>query len=423
MADSVQVAVFEGGELKLPATGERPREVVLALGMGRILAKVVRVGEGEDAVATALPQLQAMSPFPDEPLTVGIETLRESGEGRVVLAAALPEGAAEDIGEALDAAKVNPVRIDAIALGALRERWSEIDKGQVPSAEGQGPRAEGQGAVRRVVLVKEVDDIALFVMDGDVPVALRAIAPGDDMRRSVMLTLLEAEDFAGGAEIAEIVTMGGVPQEGLEAFGPIREVACADDVGVVGVAERSQEEHSLNMLPESWQEMLDETRFKAKLVKFLAVAGGIWLLVMGVLFGVPVVYGYMTDHQKALMKEHSRKYQEVREMREKVRLVQKYSDHSRGALEIMKAISDRLPAGVELTSWNFKRDEGVKFSGEATAAPAVYQLKNDLLEMAEVGEDGEPGARIFADVRLTGPTKAKGKERFDIECLYEKEEE
>ena len=78
---------------------------------------------------------------------------------------------------------------------------------------------------------------------------------------------------------------------------------------------------------------------------------------------------------------------------------------------------------MELTSWNFKRDEGVKFSGEATAAPAVYQLKNQLLEMAEVGEDGEPGERIFADVRLTGPTKAKGKERFDIECLYEKEEE
>lgn len=379
------------------------------MGLGRILAKVVRVGEGEDASEVALPLLQAMSPFPDEPLTVGVETLRESGEGRVVLAAALPEGAAEDIGEALDAAKVNPVRIDALALGALRERWSEI--------------SQGGGNVRRVVLVKEADDIALFVMDGDIPVALRAIAPGDDMRRSMMLALLEAEDFAGAAELSEIVVLGDVPRDGLETFAPIRDVACADDVGVMGVAERSSEEHSLNALPDSWREMLEETRFKAKLVKFLAIAGGIWLLIMGVLFGVPVVYGYMTDHQKALMKEHSRKYQEVREMREKVRLVQKYSDHSRGALEIMKAISDRLPADVELTSWNFKRDEGVKFSGEAIAAPSVYQFKNDLLEMAEVGEDGEPGARIFADVRLTGPTKAKGKERFDIECLYENEEE
>lgn len=408
MADSVQVAVYEGGELKVPATGESTREVVLALGAGRILAKVVRVADGEDAAAVALPLLQAMSPYPDEPLTVGVETLRESGEGSVVLAAALPEGAADDIGEALDAAKVNPVRIDALSLGALRERWSEIVKG---------------GGGRRIVLVKEADDTALFVLDGDMPVAVRSVAPGDDMRRAVMLSLLEAEDFAGGAELAEIVVLGAVPREGLETFGAaIREVACADDVGVAGVADRSVEEHSLNILPDSWREMLMETRFKAKLVKFLAIAGGIWLLVMGVLFGVPVVYGYMTDHQKALMKEHSRKYNEVREMREKVKLVQKYSDHSRGALEIMKAISDRLPQGVELTSWGFKRDEGVKFSGEADAAPAVYKFKNDLLDMAEVLEDGEPGERIFADVRLTGPTKAKGKERFDIECLYKNDE-
>lgn len=414
MADSVQVAVYEGGELKIPATGERPREVVLALGLGRFLARVVRVGEGEDAADVARPLLQSMSPYPDAQLTVGVETLREGAEGRLVLAAALPEDAADDIGEALDAAKVNPVRIDALALGALRERWSEIGK--------QAPEGGG-GAVRRVVLVKEADDTALFVMDGDVPVALRAVAPGDDMKRAVMLALLEAEDFGGGGSLAEIVTLGSVEVEGLEAFGPIRAVACADDVGVAGVAERSQEESALNALPDSWREMLDETRFKAKLVKFLAIAGGVWLLVMGVLFGVPVVYGYMTDHQKALMKEHSRKYREVKEVREKVRLVQKYSDHSRGALEILKAISDRLPADVELTSWNFKRDEGVKFSGEAAAAPAVYQFKNDLLEMATIGEDGEPGERIFADVRLTGPTKAKGKERFDIECLYQKEEE
>ena len=358
MADSVQVAVYEGGELKVPATGEKPKEVVLALGAGRILAKVVRVAEGEDAAAVALPQMQAMSPYPDEPLTVGVETLRESGDGRIVLAAALPEGAADDIGEALDAAKVNPVRIDALSLGALRERWGEIDK--------------GQGMVRRVVLVKEADDIALFVIDGDAPVVMRSVAPGDDMKRAVMLSLLEAEDFAGGAELSEIVILGAVEREGLEPFGvEIREVACADDVGVAGVEERSLDAQSLNVLPASWQEMLDETRFKAKLVKFLAIAGGIWLLIMGVLFGVPVVYGYMTDHQKALMKEHSRKYKEVREMREKVRLVQKYSDHSRGALEIMKAISDRLPSGVELTSWSFNRDTGVKFSGEAVAAPSV----------------------------------------------------
>ena len=56
-------------------------------------------------------------------------------------------------------------------------------------------------------------------------------------------------------------------------------------------------------------------------------------------------------------------------MRDKVKVVQKYSDHSRGALEIMKAVSDCLPlpdgadsSCIELSSWSFKREDGVRFS-------------------------------------------------------------
>ncbi len=438
MADSIQVAVFENGELKRPATGEATKEVVLALPLGRLLVKPFKIpaeSSQDDPAAAISATLQSMSPYPDEPLTVGMETLREDVAGKIVLAAALPESAADDIGEALDAAKVNPVKIDARILGALRERWGEI----VKTGEDK----------RRIVALREDSATSLAVLDGEIPVALRSVADGEDMRRAIVLALIEAEDFAGERELAEAVALGSldaaVPEtaqdgadgaegaarpvalpapgawlEELGKFASVREVPCADDVGFAGVAERALDQATLNALPESWRQMLLETRFKAKLVKSLAIAGGIWLAIIIVLFGVPVVYGFMTDHQKALMKEHSRKYQEVREMREKVRLVQKYSDHSRGALEILKAVSDRLPEGVELTSWSFKRDEGARFSGEAVAAPAVYQLKNDLLEMKE---DGEDGARIFADVRLTGPTKAKGKERFDIECLYEKNEE
>jgi hypothetical protein len=106
-------------------------------------------------------------------------------------------------------------------------------------------------------------------------------------------------------------------------------------------------------------------------------------------------------------------------MREKVKLVKKYSDHTCGALEIMKALSDRLPEGIELSSWHFERndsensDGGVTVSGEADSAALVYQFKNSLIESG-----------MFARVELQGPSAGRGgRQRFDIECLFEAEED
>ena len=400
MADNVQIAAYEGGALTVRSTGERSGEAVLALPLNRLLAKMIRVPaeHQEDPSAFAAPILQAMSPYPDEPLTVSCERVRESEDGVVVLAVALPESATDDIAEALDAEKLNVTRVDALALGRLRVLWPKLN--------------DGRTGLRRLVLLKSVDCVSLFVLDDDLPSAVRALSNESDLRREVMLSLLEAEDFGGSRPLAEIVVVGEVETEALASFAPVRKVEAEDD-SIQGVVDRTLDPSSLNAIPESWQEVLEETRFKAKLKRFLTIAGCIWALIMGILFGVPIVYGFMTDHQKNLSKEHSRKYAEVKEMREKVRLVQKYSDHSRGALEVLKAVSDRLPEGVELNSWNFRREEGVKFAGESDDASGVYTLKDRLLD-----------TKVFAEVILTGPSAGKGgKQRFDIDCRYATEDQ
>ena len=406
MADSVQVAAFEGGELRVMASKEKSNEAVLGLPLSRLIVKMVRVPEESrgDPSAFAAPILQAMSPYPDEPLTVSCETVRETERGMVVLAAALPESASDDIAEALDAKKLNVTRIDALALGTLRGVWSAL----------------GQGDERRLVLIGGPDCISAVVIDGDMPSAIRAISSQSDMKREVMLSLLEAEDFGGARDLSEIVCVGEVPSDGLETFAPIRKIEVGEDAALVGVAERALEPDSINALPASWQEVLEETRFKSKLKGRLFVAGGLWAAIMLVLFGVPIVYGYLTDHQKALCREHSRQYRAVAEMRDKVKLVQKYSDHARGALEIMKAVSDRLPQGVTLNSWSFRRDEGVKVSGEADEAEFVYKFKDNMSEAGS--EDGDES--VFASVTLNGPSAGRGgKQKFDLECRYELEEE
>lgn len=414
--------------MRLLGSDESSREVVLGLPLTRLLVKLVRVPAEADAVETALPVLKAASPFPDDELTVSCETVREDESGKVVIAAALPESAADDIGEALDAAKLSVVRIDALVLGQLRGVWTAL----------------GESTGRRLVAVRSADCLSLVVLDGDQPSAIRAITDETDLKREVMLSLLEAEDFGGAKKLEEIVVVRGetesipLQEEGssssdssgkdsaspfgvLSAFAPLREIEVGSDAALVGVAERSSDENALNALPDSWREFLEETRFKAKLTRYLVVAGVIWALIVAVLFGVPVGYGFLTDHQKALSKQHQRQYAAVKEMKAKVDLIHKYSDHARGALEIMKAVSDRLPEGVTLSGWNYRRDEGVRVSGDAETSEATYAFK-DAMDALTAGED-EDGEKIFNAVNLNGPNASKGGYRFDLECGYQGEEE
>ena len=440
MSIEAQIAAFEGGKLRVLASGEKGREVVLALPLNRLLVKMVRVPQDEDPVAFSEPILKTLSPFPADALTVSCETVRDDENGRVVIAAALPESAADDIGEALDAEKLSVVRIDSLALGQIRGIWNAL----------------GESSARRLVLLDSTDCLSCIVLDGDQPSAIRAITDRTNLWREVTLSLLEAEDFGGEKKLDEIVVVrsgeaesgeaesgeaesgeaeslplqdkdessisgsgkdSASPLLGLSSFAPVRTIEVGSDAALVGVAERSADPAALNALPSTWQEMLEETRFKAKLTRYLAIAGGVWTLVMAVLFGVPIVYGFMTDHQKSLSKQHQRQYQAVKEMKAKVDLIHKYSDHARGALEIMKAVSDRLPEGITLSSWTYKRDEGVRVSGDAATAEDVYAFK-DAMDALSEGEE-EDAEVIFNVVDLSGPNASKGVYRFDLDCQYQ----
>ena len=408
--------------------GGKGRETVLALPLDMMLAAVVRVPAGEDPVAVATPVLQAANPFPDEPLTIGCETVREAQEGSVAIAAALPESAfaVEGVGAALDANKLSVTRVDILALGQLRVSWDAIGVCEEDT--------------RKAVLVSSPDCVSIFILDGDMPVSIKAAAPGSDIKREVMLALLEAEGFNGAKTLAEIVVLEpeppGSPEnpespestaapfdfDSLSSFAPVRRVAVGADSALAGVAERSAEAQSLNALPASWADMLSETRFKRKLVKYLSVAVGIWALAMGVLFGVPVVYGFMTDSQKAETKRRHAKYVEVKAMEDKVNLVRKYSDHEHGALELLKAVSDRLPADVTLTEWDYKREKGISIGGDAGSTSDVYALKDEMEAMA-FGED-EDAVKVFGAVKM-GPTRSvkDGRTRFSIDMEFPTEGE
>ncbi len=401
MSKEVKTAAFEGGELRGVSSDSSSCEVLLALPLSRLLIKMLRVPTGEEPVQVAMPILKAMSPFPDDPLAVSCEKVREDDEGTIVIAAALPESSADDIAESLDKAKLNVVRIDALAIGELRALW---------------PQLEGEG--RRLVLIRSVDCLSMIVLDDREPSAIRAITNLADLKRETMLLLLEAEDFGGTKPLKEITFVSKVETEmdlsSLESFEvPIKRLTLDANAGLKGIEERALEVGTLNALPDNWRAVLEETRFKSRLIRNLIIALSGWVLVMVTLFGVPIVYGFMTNHMKDLCRSHEKQYRAVADKKAKVKLVQHYSDHTRGALEIMKAVSDRLPEGITLSAWDFKRDESLRLKGDADTSSAVYRFKDALSEM-----------EVFDVIKLGALNSQKdGKQKFDLECKYEEDGE
>ncbi len=415
---------------EVPAVGEDPlveafraavkrfktREFALALPLSRFLAKGVRVPEAErdtlgDVAQTALDE---MSPFPDDPLTASHEVVAETDDSVRAMAAALPEASSPDIVDALAAAKIRVTRVDVAALGWLRALWPRIT---APEAAGE------QQPARRLVLLDTADGWDLIVLDDGAPSIMRGLGVMEtaaELGREVMLSIIHG---GAGGDVGDIVVFspGEVPQDfvtRLGAFGPVR-VEQMDDpfAGVEGCARRAAEGSALDATPASWAEIRNETRYKKRLAIATGIAAAVWLALMGVLFGVPFAYDMMRDAEKDKIKRHARQYKTVKDMRDKVKLVRRYSDHARGALEMFKAVVDRMPDGITLTAFQYKRGVNVHVSGEAEQPTDVYQFKE---RFDQITVDDEP---VFADVRMPGVSGRGGKNKFDIDAAFETEEE
>lgn len=411
MADSIQIAALAGGELRVPSSGGKLREVVLALPLGRLLVKMVRIPREnlDDPVAFVTPILKSMSPYPDEALSVSCETVRETEDARIVIASALPEGSADDLATALDASGLNVTRIDAVPFGlfeAIRERL-----------------AAGEHGVRRLLLIGDADGLSVLVLDDDVPSAIRAVSTGTDLNRELMLSLLEAEEFAGDLPLKEVLTVGEVPTEGLDRFAPVRALGDLGDP-LAGVAKRSETPGTINVLPESWREVLEESRFKRKMGLTFGIAAAVWVVALLFLIGLPKFYKYKTTrvNDRPAQKAQAEK---VREKKKQVEAVKAVSNHDYGALESLRAVVKELPAGcLDLTRWNFKRGEELTFDGTYREGEEdeVWQFnaRLDGLKLSAV-TGNEDDAEVPYFTRVTLP-KGLVKRTFGIRCSFKEEE-
>lgn len=393
------------------------REFSLSLPLSKMLVKCVRfpVERREELTELALEQLDGISPFPDEALAPAVEIVSETDRELVTVVAALPAAASEEVSAALAAAKVHVTRTDVTALGWLRTLW---------------PRLGEVDARRRLVLLDFGDGWDLAVYDDGVLTFLRGLgrlSSTADLVREVTLSLLQGAET--GVDIGDVAVCSAkrvepAVLEGLAAFGPVRTVLVEDlEGGVDGCARREVEGDAFDATPDDWVESRTESRFTRKLMLLLSVAIGIWVLVIGVFYGVEIAYNMMKDRQVALKKEpkHKRAFEEVAALTNRVALIERYSDRAHCALETLKVVTDCLPESEDMTFRTFRyvRGESVRVQGSAQEREDLRTYRENL-EAAEIkGDDEEEGTRIFATVNSEGnETQTKTGIRFGFNAFF-----
>ena len=381
------------------------RQVVIALPLSRLLVRVLKMPTEvrEDMASAVALQMDKLSPFPGEELSVGYEILSETETSLWVFAAAMPAAVFEELGSALHQAKLQVVRTDVSALGWFRSLC--------------GP-CQLTRPGRRVLLMDPDDGWDLLVLDHGVPVLARAlglVTDADMLVREMTLSLLNAELEAGQSPVMDVLVVSKNPPpaemvQGLERLVgvPVRHmVPPSEDGGVEGVAVRTGEGASLDLTPQVWRDAVKEAHIRKRVLTGVAAAMTVWALFMGVLFSGPVVYKQMTLRVRTASKTHAKAFKQVSDTRKRVNLILSYMDRSYSPLEMLRTASGYLPQGITLTGFNFRREDGVKIMGEADVPTLVYDFKDAVTK--------DP---LFESVSLTGPSASKGKHKFDIDAKF-----
>lgn len=381
------------------------RRTVLALPLSRLLVRVLKMPvEVRDDLSDAVTlQMDKLSPFPGEELSVGYEVLSETEKDLWVFAAAMPAAVFEEIGAGMRVAKIHVVRTDAAVLGWFRSLC--------------GPCLLTHPG-RRLVLMDLDDGWDLLVIDHGVPVLVRGLGvlPDDEaLVREVTLSLLNAEVEAGAVAVADVlvVSKNAQPPERLNRLQALTGVAAhhveppGEDGGVEGVAMRTGEGASLDLTPQAWRDEIREACVRKRVLTGVGIALGVWSIFMAVMFTGPLVYRQLTSRARGVSRVHARDYKRVADTRERVKLIEAYTDRTCSALEMLRMASACLPQGITLVGFNYRREDGVKISGEADQPTLVYTFKNAVTENP-----------LFESVSLTGPSASKGKHKFEVDAKF-----
>ena len=403
-------------ELVRTHLGKSGGNLTLGIPTDQVLMRVLTLPSVDDEDIPGMVELQVdkLSPFPIENMVVSHELLTRSETTSTVVVVACQIANIEEKGAILNQAGVKARRVDVELMGWWR---SLLESGSVKET-----------GTHVIILMTGAIPTMVFV-NGGMPAAFRSLKGceglsdedlGSELVREIEYTLMSrelVEEKLGAPAIA--IWSDGEPSPQLLAA--VKDASGANVTGhdlstlmssSHGMALRASAEGRIDLTPETWSEERKAKQFKRRMIVAAAVAFGIWLILFG---GANGYYQFEKSRlsnleaQRELIREPAN---DVRLLRRRVKMVEAYLDHSQSALECLREIAKVQPAGIDLTSYSYKKGETVKIVGQGDSVEKVLDFKGDL-----------DSIDLFPEGKLKGPTRTSRGQVFDITLELEGEEE
>lgn len=383
--------------VKQEASGLSRSPLIIGLDSENLLLRVLHLPQIEDPVERASMvrlQVDKISPFPADASVVSHEILALREDSAVILAAAVQLDVANTIADMLAPAGLTPVRLDAEIMG-----WYRVlrEAGHIPES-GRHLLMIAAGGAPRLIMVQDGCPF-LFRVTASLA-GLSEEEQIEELAGELTQTLMSVELEHGSMKTClHVWHDGSLPQGWVakvaeESRCEVRE-APLDDLSPVleGLARRGCEQDVLDLTPSSWHDVEREQQFRNLLLRWAAGLVVVWLLAIAGITGGVTLEQYRLRRLQEEKARWSPQAMQVRQMRRRVNTIKRYMDVRYSALECLREISRMQPSGVDLTSFNYRKNENIRLTGEAPQVDVIYDLKNRIDSSELFGESALQGPR------------------------------
>lgn len=363
----------------LPEIRKNFRGVVsVSLPSSKLLMRVLDLPTTDPAEISGMVELQMdqVSPFPADQLTLSYELLHKNENHSRVLAVAAPRNSVDELGDLFKEEHVYIRSLDAEILAW----WSLL------VAHHDMPRKG-----RFILILEEHTEFSMVIVDDGVPVCFRSLElfhnfTGEAVQREIAeeihYTLLSIESRYGHHDECPIQfwSASEIPESLIALLGEeFNGQISRHDLGTIpplseGLALRSAERgtHHVELVPREWIEFQHRKRFMRLATIALIAILSIWMAVISITGAVFAVQKASFNRVRKEAETYSGPARAAQAAREEMVSLEKYADRSRAALECLRVLTETLPDSVEITSFSYTKGKAVRLSGTCGGSDIFY---------------------------------------------------
>ena len=380
--------------------------VTVSLPSSQLLMRVLELPSSDPDEINGMVELQMdqISPFPADQLTLSYELLEETENHSRVLAVAAPRNAVDALGDLFKTKEVYIRSLDAEILAW----WSLLTAHSDIPSEG-----------RVIFILEEHTEFSMIIVDDGVPICFRSLelfhnftdeAVLSEITEEMRYNLLSLETEYGHRDTRSIEfwSESDIPETLLKMLGEeCTGKITLHNLGTLpslaeGLTLRSADRtaHHIELVPREWIELQRKKRFmQVATIAAIAVLG-LWMAVVSITGAVFAIQKGSFNRVKKEAAKYSGPARAAQAAREEMLSLEKYADHSRSALECLREITHALPDFVEITSFTYTKGKAIQLSGTGEGSDQIYDYFQKLGEL-----------ELFEGV---GNTKISENTRFSI---------